>query len=204
MSDAFASLPHGHFGCILADPPWAFRTFGGETMTPHRSAEDHYSTMDLDALKALPVGTVAARDCALFLWIVDSHIDAAIALGEAWGFALKTVAFIWLKERMIGAGQVDMFTGDVPPPRMSMGYWTRKQAEMCLLFTRGSPRRLSKGVRQVIVAPRREHSRKPDAQYGRIEALVGGPRLEIFARAQRPGWAAWGNQTDRFSEENTA
>jgi N6-adenosine-specific RNA methylase IME4 len=81
-----------------------------------------------------------------------------------------------------------------------MGYWSRKQTEICLLFTRGSPRRLGKGVRQLIVAPRREHSRKPDERYERIEALVNGPYLELFARTSRPGWSAWGNETDKFSE----
>jgi N6-adenosine-specific RNA methylase IME4 len=166
-------------------------------MTPHRSAEDHYSTMGLAALMALPVGDVAAKDCALFMWIVDSHVDEAITLGGAWGFSFKTVAFIWLKSSMYAA-QLDLLTGDVPEPRMSMGYWTRKQAELCLLFTRGSPRRLSKGVRQVIVDRRREHSRKPDTQYDRIGALVGGPRVELFARQTRPGWDCWGNQVDRF------
>lgn len=195
------ALPTGPFACILADPPWSFRTFSGETGTPHRSAEDHYDTMPLEALMALPVQAVAAKDCVLLMWIVDSHVDAALALGAAWGFSIKTIGFIWLKERMLDAGRIDMFTGDVPEPHMSMGYWTRKQAETCLLFTRGSPSRISKGVRQVIVAPRREHSRKPDEQYARIEALCAGPRLEMFARSQRPGWQVWGNQVDKFEGE---
>lgn len=196
---SLGALPLGHFGCLLADPPWAFRTFSGENMTPHRSAEDHYRTMDLGDIMALPVAAHAAKDAALFMWIVDSHVDAAIELGRAWGFELKTIAFIWLKTGMYEA-QFDLFTGDLPDPLMSMGYWTRKQAEICLLFTRGKPERLSKGVRQVIVDRRREHSRKPDEQYGRIEALVGGPRLELFARTTRPGWSSWGNQTDKFGE----
>ncbi len=197
MMEAHPPLPAGPFGVLLADPPWAFRTFSGETMTPHRSAEDHYKTMSIAAMAALPVASVAAKDAALFMWIVDSHVDAAIALGEAWGFSLKTVAFIWLKSGMYDA-QFGLFTDDLPDPTMSMGYWTRKQAEMCLLFTRGRPHRLSKGVRQVIVDRRREHSRKPDEQYARIEALVAGPRLELFARTAWPGWSAWGNQIDRF------
>lgn len=196
---SLGDLPHGHFSCLLADPPWAFRTFSGENMTPHRSAEDHYRTMELADIMTLPVADVAAKDAALFMWIVDSHVDAAIELGRAWGFDLKTVAFIWLKSGMYEA-QFDLFTGDHPDPLMSMGYWTRKQAELCLLFTRGKPARLSKGVRQVIVDRRREHSRKPDDQYDRIEALVGGPRLELFARNTRPGWSSWGNQVGKFGE----
>lgn len=174
-------LPPGPFGAISADPPWAFRTFSGENMTPHRCAEDHYRTMSREDLLAMPVADVAAKDCALFLWVVDSHIDEGIELGRAWGFTFKTLVFVWDK-------------GD----RMGFGYWSRKQAEVVLLFTRGKPRRLSSAVRQIIRAPRREHSRKPDEIYSRIEQLVAGPYLELFARQQWPGWSAWGNQVGKF------
>lgn len=192
------SLPAGHFGCILADPPWAFRTFSGENMTPHRCAEDHYRTMTFDEMAALPVGERAAKDCALFMWVVGSHLVEAIKLAEVWGFEYKTDAFYWLKSRLRDADQIDLFTDDVPELRQGFGYWTRKQIEPCLLFTRGSPARRSAGVRQAITEPRREHSRKPDCQYDRIEALVGGPYLELFARQARPGWNAWGNQVGKF------
>lgn len=195
-------FPAGPFGCILADPPWAFRTFSGENMTPHRCAEDHYRTMTLEQMAALPVADVAAKDCALFMWIVGSHLTEAIDLATAWGFEFKTDAFYWLKQKMIGAMQADLFTGDIPEPRMGFGYWTRKQVEPCWLFTRGNPRRLGRGVRQAIISPRREHSRKPDEQYDRIEALVGGPYLEMFARTQRSGWSVWGNQTDKFGSSS--
>lgn len=189
-------LPPGPFGCILADPPWAFKTFSGKRATPHRSANDHYVTTDTRVLADMPVASVAAKDCALFMWIVDSHLDQAMDLGRAWGFGFKTVAFIWLKETENGR-QIDIWNGD-SDPRIGMGYWTRKQAEICLLFTRGKPARLGKGVRQIIRDKRREHSRKPDEQYERIEALVGGPYLELFARQSRPGWSAWGNEVGKF------
>lgn len=192
------AVPAGGFSAIYADPPWAFRTFSGENMTPHRCAEDHYRTMDLAALKALPVADVAARDCALFMWIVGSHLAESIELAAAWGFTFKTDAFYWIKQRLIDADQIDMFTGDIAEPRMGFGYWTRKQVEPCWLFTRGNPRRLSKGVRQVILEPRREHSRKPEIARERIEQLVAGPYLEMFARTTRAGWAAWGNETAKF------
>ena len=197
-------LPSGPFGVIYADPPWAFRTFSGETMTPHRSAEDHYGTMSLADMQALPVGDVAAKDCALFMWVVGSHLEESIALAAAWGFSFKTDAFYWIKQRLIGADQIDLFTGDVPEPRMGFGYWTRKQVEPCWLFTRGSPRRIGKGIRQAIIEPRREHSRKPDVARERIEALVAGPYLEMFARETKPGWTAWGNQTDKFGAVRVA
>lgn len=183
------TLPPGPFNVIYADPPWAFETYTGGKGTPHRSAEDHYSTVDTATLAELPVADVAGKDCALFMWTVDSHLPDAIALAAAWGFKFKTIAFIWVKT-----------TKDGTRPRIGMGYWTRKQAEVCLLFTRGSPRRYGKGVRQIIEAPRREHSRKPDETYERIEALVDGPGLELFARGNpRPGWTAWGNEVGKFA-----
>lgn len=198
--DIFEGLPRGHYGAILIDPPWAFRTYGGDNATPHRSAEDHYKTMDFDALKAMPVGDLAAKNCALFMWVVGSHIDQALELGQAWGFKMTTDAFYWMKERMFDAGrQMDFIDDDCAEPVISMGYWTRKQVEPCFLFKKGSPPRLSKGVRQVIVEPRREHSRKPDAINHRIEQLVAGPYLEIFGRTNRPGWDIWGNEAGRWS-----
>ena len=195
-----SGLRRAHYQVLLADPPWAFRTFSGENMTPHRCAEDHYRTMTLAEMQALPVGEVAAPDCALFMWTVGSHLAESIELARAWGFEFKTDAFYWIKQRLIDADQVDLFTGDIAEPRMGFGYWTRKQVEPCWLFTRGRPKRLSKGVRQAIVEPRRKHSRKPDAQYARIEALVAGPYAELFARTQRPGWDCWGNETEKFAE----
>lgn len=181
------NLPQGHFGAILADPPWAFRTYSGKHTTPHRCAEDHYVTVPKEGLAALPVGTLAAKDCALFMWVVDSHIAEGIDLGRAWGFEYKTRAFTWRKLTVTGKSMI------------GMGYWTRKQTEICLLFTKGKPKRKSRGVREVIEAQRREHSRKPDEQYARIEALVDGPYVELFARAPHPNWSAWGNQVDKFT-----
>ena len=82
---------------------------------------------------------------------------------------------------------------------MGMGYWTRANTEPCLLATRGKPKRLNADVRQAIITPRRQHSRKPDGVYGRIERLVAGPYLELFARTRRFGWDAWGNEVDKFA-----
>jgi len=186
----------GAYAAIIADPPWGFLTYGKHRTTPHRTAVDHYKTMTAAELQALPVNAAAAKDCALFMWTVDSHLEEAMHLGRAWGFGFKTIAFIWCKSTR-GSMQLGLF----PRPSthgISMGYWTRKQAETCLLFTKGKPKRLSKGVRQIIEEPRREHSRKPDAQYSRVEALVAGPYLEMFARQAAPGWDAWGNQVGKF------
>jgi N6-adenosine-specific RNA methylase IME4 len=191
------------YSVILADPAWAFITYAKERRTPTQkkfcgAETDHYETMSLDEMKAVPVNDWAAKDCALIMWVVGSHLPHALALGAAWGFTYKTDLFWWLKSKLINADQIDIFSGDVADPKISMGYYTRKQGEMALLFTKGKPKRISKGVRQIISEAPREHSRKPDCQYERIEQLFAGPFLEMFARQQRTGWDQWGNQTDKF------
>jgi hypothetical protein len=98
--------------------------------------------------------------------------------------------------------QPDVFRDDANAEvSMGLGYWTRANSEPCLLATRGKPKRRDGGVKQGIIEPKREHSRKPDCVPGRIERLVEGPYLELFARTQRPGWTVWGNQTDKFVSE---
>jgi N6-adenosine-specific RNA methylase IME4 len=178
--EPFRGLRTAHYGAILADPPWSFRSWGGKTGTPHRGAHDHYATTPEAALAALPVAELTRDDCALFMWAIDSHLDEALRLGAAWGFTYKTRVFEWLK--LTSTGKI----------HFGMGYWTRKQSESCLLFTQGNPRRKSKGVRQLIQAPVREHSRKPEEQYQKIESLVDGPYAELFSRRRRPGWDGWG------------
>lgn len=183
-----AEVSEVKYGAILMDPPWAFETLSGARTTPHRTAVDHYKTMEAHQIAGLPVPDLAAKNCALFMWVVDSHFNLAFDLFALWGFRFKTLAFVWEKQTVNGI------------PMIGMGYWTRKQTEVCLLATRGSPRRKDKGVRQLIQAPRRQHSRKPDEVYARVEALVDGPYLEMFARQGWPGWDAWGNETDKFNE----
>jgi N6-adenosine-specific RNA methylase IME4 len=136
----------------------------------------------------------AAESCALFMWTIDSMLPDALRLINAWDFTFKTVAFTWVKTN----GKQSSLFYDNPGTSTGMGYWTRKNCEMVLLATRGKPRRISKSVKQTIFAPRREHSRKPIEIYDRIEALVGGPRLEMFARHIRPGWDAFGDQLGKF------
>lgn len=186
--------PAGKYGAILTDPPWSFKSWSdkGKNRAPDAMvrqkglAERHYATMGLRDIAALPVADLAMRDCALFMWAVDCMLPEAIEIGRGWGFTFKTVAFTWTKLKSGGGHHI------------GLGYWTRGNPEQCLLFTRGKPRRQSASVRQLIEAPRREHSRKPDDVYERIEALVPGPYVELFARTTWPGWDSWGNQTDRF------
>jgi N6-adenosine-specific RNA methylase IME4 len=116
------ALPQGKFGCILADPPWSFLTYGKKRTTPHRGAQDHYQTLTAEAIREIPVGDLAAADCALLMWVVDSHLDEAIELGKAWGFQFKTIAFIWCKT----THRPKQFTWCAPETvhRIGMGYWT--------------------------------------------------------------------------------
>lgn len=206
----FAGLTRNGYGFIEADPAWAWTSYGGKASAPHRTIDAPYPVMSLDEMKALPVADLAARDCVLHMWVIGSHLDQAIELGRHWGFTYKSDGFVWVK-----TGKHD------PAVRpISMGKWVRKQVEYGLLFSRGKPRRLDAGVRQlietggpwdgglmevsadnVIYAPKREHSRKPDERYERIERLAGGPYVELFARTRRPGWDCWGNEVDRFGED---
>lgn len=182
------------YSAILADPPWEFKVWGKDT-GHGRSAESHYPTMSTEALKALPIGDLAARDCALFMWTVCTHLPDALELGAAWGFKYKTIAFDWAK---FYPSMVNRFAvlSDAANWCFGMGYWTRQNTELCLLFVKGKPKCRDAGVSQLIVAPRREHSRKPDEQYERIERLVCGPYLELFARRKRNGWQSWGNEIE--------
>ncbi len=193
MTANLSDLPQNHYGAILADPPWPFATWSHKGQG--RSGEAHYSTMSHADMEAMPVSEIAAPDSVLFMWIVQTQIPQALRLVEAWGFTLKSVAFAWIK------GDILPLFPDDACDQMGMGKWTRAGFEQCLLGTRGSPRRLHADVRQVLIEKRREHSRKPDGIHERIERLVAGPYLELFARQKRSGWDCWGNETDKYNAQ---
>ena len=173
------------YGVIYADPPWSFKTYSDKGKD--RSPEQHYNVLSLTDISLLPVSNIAKPDAVLLMWVIDPLLDKAFEVINAWGFKYKTVAFTWAKTNKTKPGS---FTG--------LGYWTRGNPEMCLLATKGKPKRLSKSVPQLVVEQRREHSRKPDIMYSHIENLLEGPYIELFARTKRPGWDAWGNQVDKF------
>jgi len=173
------------YNVIYADPPWTFKTFSDKGKD--RSPENHYNVMSLQDICNLPVNKIANENSVLLMWVVDPLLDKAFKVIEAWGFKYKTVGFTWAKTNKKSMG---FFTG--------LGYWTRGNPEMCLLATKGKPKRISKSVPQLVVEQRREHSRKPDIMYNHIENLLEGPYVELFARTQRSGWDSWGNQTDKF------
>jgi N6-adenosine-specific RNA methylase IME4 len=189
----FAGLPRNHFAAILADPPWHFEVWSRDTGSG-RSASSHYDTRSIDEICALPVVELAKADCALFLWICWPVLFETQRVIEAWGHQFKTCGFDWMKA---DNRQPDFFQDELPA-QVGMGHWTRANSEPCLLATRGKPKRLNADVRQGIIAPRREHSRKPDGIHERIERLVAGPYLELFARRSRDGWTTWGDEKTKF------
>ena len=182
------------YGAIYADPPWHFRNWSAKGTG--RNAVSHYDCLDFAALSALPIADLAADDCALFLWATDPLLPRALELILTLSLEYKTVGFYWVKLNSAAKHDADFFTG--------LGYWSRANPEQCLLATRGKPPRKAKDVRRLMVEKRREHHRKPDETRERIERLVAGPYLELFARETRPGWDCWGNQAGLFDQGATA
>lgn len=205
MIEFFPELPRGHFKAILADPPWHFRARTALQVgnwTSRRDAEKHYAVMGLDEIKAMPVRELAAKDAHLFIWTTGPCLPQTFDVMEAWGFRYSAVAFTWVKlKRSFDALQLRVLPTLESDLHVGLGLTTRKNAEFCLLGRRGNARRNAKDVREIILSPVREHSRKPEEAAARIERYCDGPYLELFARAERPGWTVWGNETDKFARE---
>lgn len=172
------------YGIIYADPPWHYRVYSKKGAG--RSAESHYPTMTIEEIQALPVSELADKDCALFMWITFPLLKESLSVLSAWGFKFKTIAFVWIKQNRKSDS---LFWG--------MGYWTRANAEFCVLATKGKPKRMAKNVHQVIISHIEEHSKKPDEARRRIVRLMGDlPRIELFARQKSAGWDVWGNEVE--------
>jgi N6-adenosine-specific RNA methylase IME4 len=196
---ALCDLPQaGRYRVVYADPPWAFETWSHRGVG--KGASQHYATQGFDWLKSLPVGDLASPDAALFLWVVQPLFPQALDLIRAWGFEYKTVGYIWVKCKTPPGEMLfwdEAFAQGLA--RKGLGYHTRSGSEQCWLATRGKGyARLSKGEPQVVHAPLRAHSQKPDEIADSICRLAEGPRAELFARTQRPGFDAWGNETTKF------
>ena len=175
------NLPTKKYGVIYADPPWLFKTRSDKGKD--KSPERHYPVLSLADICAMGVGDIAKPDSVLLMWVCDPMLDQAFKVINAWGFKYKTVGFTWAKTNKNTLG---FFTG--------LGYWTRGNPEMCLLATKGRPKRLNKDVCQLIISQRKRHSEKP-LIHGDIERLAPGPYIELFARQKsRPGWDYWGNE----------
>ena len=169
---------------IYADPPWQYKVYSKKGLG--RTAESYYPTMRLEDIQALPVGELADSDCVLFMWTTIPLLEDCFSVMRAWGFEYKTVAFVWIK---LNRKSDSLFWG--------MGHWTRANAELCMVATKGHPKRKSAGVHQVIISHIEEHSKKPNEARERIIQLMGDlPRVELFARQKTDGWDVWGNEVD--------
>ena len=171
------------YDVIYADPPWRFLTYSEKGK--NRSAERHYPTMAKEAIKALPVRRISAKDSVLFLWVPAPCLIEGLELIKAWGFTYKTVAFTWVKQNKRN-----------DKPFMGLGYYTRANAEYCLIATKGKVlKRQSRSVSSVIISHIERHSKKPDEVRDRIVKLFGDRhRIELFAREKADGWDCFGNE----------
>lgn len=170
------ALPDKRYAVIYCDPPWRYE----HVRTESRAIENHYPTMDLDAICALPIADIAAEDCALFLWATSPKLAEALRVVESWGFTYRTCA-IWDKKQI------------------GMGYYFRQQHELLLVATRGDIPAPAVGAREASIyrEARGLHSAKPVYYAHLIERMYPGlPRVELFNRGGRPGWDTWGNQAD--------
>lgn len=175
---------------LYADPPWEYFTYSKKGKG--RSAESHYPTMPKSEIQKLPIPRISAKNSVLLLWATAPCLPEALELITSWGFTYKTVGFTWIKQCKKSE---KLFTG--------MGYYTRSNAEFCLLATKGKIlERKSHAVSSVIVSHIEEHSKKLSEARGRIVELFGDkPRIELFARQTVRGWDCWGNETEKFGKE---
>lgn len=176
------------FYTVLADPPWQFQNRTGK-MAPEHKRLNRYPTMNLDAIKALPVSEVLMDTAHLYLWVPNALLPDGIEVLRAWGFEYKS-NLIWYKVRKDGG-----------PDRRGVGFYFRNVTEVILFGVKGkNARTLGPGRSQenMIVSQKREHSRKPDEQYKLIESCSPGPYLEMFARGSRLNWTCWGNQAQEY------
>jgi len=175
----------GGFQTVLADPPWRFANRTGKVAPEHKRL-DRYGTMDLDEIKALPVGDATAKNAHLYLWVPNALLPEGIEVMKAWGFRYVS-NIVWAKRRKDGG-----------PDGRGVGFYFRNVTEPILFGVRGSMRTLApaRSTVNMIESRKREHSRKPDEQYDLIESCSPGPYLELFARYAREGWNAWGNESD--------
>lgn len=174
-------FPTKKYSIIYADPPWSYKD---KALAGNRGAVCKYETQDKEWISSLPVKDLADENCVLFLWCTMPKLDEVFDVIKSWGFTYKTVAFTWVKKNK----KADtLFWG--------MGRWTRANTELCLICTKGKPKRINKGVHSVIESKIERHSKKPAEVRERIVKLMGDlPRIELFAREHTEGWDVWGNE----------
>lgn len=174
-------LPNKKYNIIYADPPWSYRD---KASAGNRGASFKYDVQDHKWICDLPVENISDDNCVLFMWVTMPQLPNVFEVIKAWGFEYKTCGFTWVKKNKIKDSWF-----------MGMGNWTRSNSEICLLATKGKPKRVSASVHSVVDTPIERHSKKPDIVKDRIVHLCGDlPRIELFARQKTEGWDVWGNE----------
>lgn len=189
--DLLQTVGKRKFSTVLADPPWQFENRTGK-MAPEHKRLQRYPTMNLQAIKDLPVEAIVENTAHLYLWVPNALLAEGMQVMEHWGFTYKT-NLVWYKVRKDGG-----------PDRRGVGFYFRNVTEIILFGVRGkNARTLQPGRSQenIICSRKREHSRKPDEQYDLIEACSSGPYIELFARGARPNWFVWGNQAQDYTPD---
>lgn len=140
--------------------------------------------MTLEEIKSLPIKNIASENCMLFLWVTFPNLQEGLDVIKSWGFKYKTIGFSWIKTNKKNN-----------KPFFGIGYYTKSNCEVCLIGVKGKPIKESNSVSSVVIAPREQHSKKPDCVRDKIVELCGDkPRIELFARQHADGWDCWGNE----------
>lgn len=178
---------------IYADPPWFYNPRKNKNTRFRGGANGHYKLMKVQEICDLKVQNICEDNAVLFLWVLFTKLKQGIMVGESWGFELKTLGFSWTKINRVNK-----------KPFFGVGYYTKSNCEVCLLFTKGKVMKpVSNCVSSCVIAERREHSRKPDEVRKGIEQLYGDvPRIELFARKKVEGWDCLGMEIDGFNMRN--
>jgi site-specific DNA-methyltransferase (adenine-specific) len=182
------------YNVIYADPPWPESY---ESMIPCKErrqqgalldARKHFTTVSEAEIAMLGFGLeeYVADNCALFLWSTSRHLPMALRIMNVWGFRFVNVAFTWMKKNPKSG-----------TPFVGLGFYTKHNAEFCLLGVRGSMRPVQFNVPSAVYEPKAAAFTKPATVRDRIVRLFGDvPRLELFARQQYEGWDVWGNEVE--------
>uniref|UniRef100_A0A6H1ZC84 Putative methyltransferase n=1 Tax=viral metagenome TaxID=1070528 RepID=A0A6H1ZC84_9ZZZZ len=186
-------FPNKKYQIIYADPPWDYEF--GETLS--RFVKNKYPLMTFEEICSLPVGSIAADNSILLMWATFPKLEWAIPVMKAWGFNYRTCAFVWIKaNKKTNVRQTSFLPVDNLEAFTGMGYYTRSNAEICLLGKRGDAlERKRHDIHQIVYEPIQEHSRKPAVVRKNIVKLFGDlSRIELFARQKTEGWDVWGNE----------
>jgi len=182
-------FPDKKYNIIYADPPWQFSSpkFRNRGRGFGNRVEDRYSTLSHTELSALPLESISKKDCILFMWVVDSHLEKALEVMKNWGFRYSTIGFMRVKKT------------NKNNYCYNYGTYTLKSTEICLIGIKGKLKNIKKSnnVKSLVFAERTIHSKKPEDVRKRIEDLcLDLPRIELFARQKTSGWDAWGDEVN--------